>query len=231
MAELGRPAVRWMRRKADADHYQAMMAQYREQYQAWLQQVQQYQQSYQQPFPQQYAQPAQAAAPQPFAQPAAAPMSFAPASQPATYSMAPRAAPAVSQPQAPPYRSMPAAPHANPYGATTGSGTAGWDEFDKIRSSPDGGFAYDALRNNKDAQTEMYLDKGDPSSSFTNWMRRNSDTFYNRYVSDSAQARNPSMQFMDWLKNANLGAEFLQQSPDNRGYFQGLENPGARWVV
>jgi hypothetical protein len=142
--------------------------------------------------------------------------------------MAPQAQSAAPRPAAAPTYY---GPHASPYAAATGNADAGYAAFDRIRNAPDSGFAYDALRNDRNAQTELYLGNANASTSFDNWMRRNTDTFYNRYVADSAQANNPSMQFSDWMHQQNLGAEFLQQSPENRGYFQGIASPAARWVV
>jgi hypothetical protein len=164
-------------------------------------------------------------------QPAGAPAMQADGAPPGAFSFQP---PAMQQPQAQQYAFQHAAQQptpANPYQASVGNPAAFTRAFNAVRNGADTGLAWDALRNSPNAQTEMYLSNAGPSQAFANWLHRNANDDYNRYVADSAQHNDASMQFGDWLGKQNLGAEFLRQGPEARGYFQGLVTPETRWIV
>jgi hypothetical protein len=163
-----------------------------------------------------YVAPQQAVPQAPVAMAAPAPQAAA------SMTFAPQAA--AAPPAAQPY-------NANPYQPTIGDPAAAYAAFNRVRSGGDGGFAWDALRDSRGAQDELYLQNAAPSSAFSNWFRRNSGDFYNRYVADSAQTGGGDQQYTDWLARNNLGAEFLRQPGANRGYFEGLYNPAARVII
>lgn len=119
----------------------------------------------------------------------------------------------------------------NPYAATTGDMGAGYAEFNRLRSSPDTGFAYDALKANPEAQLDLFIDQGKPSQAFANWLHKNSGDFYNRYVADSARTGGGAQQFADWLARAKLGNQYLSGTPESRNYFEGVLNPSSRWIM
>lgn len=121
----------------------------------------------------------------------------------------------------------------NYFGSAVGDQGKAYEAYQNIAGNT-GSLAWDALMNNKDAQVELYGSASGGSDSFTNWLRRNGGEFYNRYVSESAQANDPAMQFSDWMHGAtgqNLQHEYLREAPESRNHFPGLAQPQARWIM